>query len=313
MRRQGIFLLFFSLILSGCSVFSSKSAGMRVTANIPATVRVDDKVVGETPFQANDYKVKKYTVTITPGDTAYQPHQTSIKLLSGYLSQIDWNFASSADQSSGFVFEYETAKDKNKAELQLTASPDNVPVSVDGKNVGFTPLLLDTLSEGNHSVVLQAPGYEEAARTVKLTKGSRTVMTTKLAKKPIVDPTPLPLATASATLETATAAAKKATPKPTVQPSPKPSSSPAASASGILKKTTTVKPYVEILTTETGFLRVRSQAGTTATSNSSPELAKLAVGSTVPYANASASGWLKVTYDGTATGWVSGQYSTLHR
>ena len=136
----------------------------------------------------------------------------------------------------------------------------------------------------------------------------------------------VPVATESAQIETATPSGAKPTPKPTTtpkatpkattkaastsatvaSPTPSPSSSPTASGSGVVKKSTSTKPYVEVLDTPTGFLRVRES-----TSASATELYKLAIGSTVPYANASASGWLKVSYDGTKTGWVSGQYAKL--
>lgn len=266
---------------------------------------LDGELVGDTPYQNSNLKVKKYAVKITPSGSEQVPYETSIKLHKGYEAQVEWTFGTTAESSSGFVFEYEESSTPSGAELQLTASPDNVPVSVDGKNVGFTPLLLDTLTEGSHTVSLQAPGFESESRTVMLVKGKRVLMTTKLAKeeKPLT-PVPAPVATESADL-TATKSAKA-----TKTPTPKPSSTPIASASAVptegVKKTTTLKPYVEILDTPTGFLRVRSSASSTAT-----EVYKLTVGSTVPYANASSSGWLKITYDAALQGWISSQYAKL--
>jgi hypothetical protein len=311
------------LILSGCSVLKGKPAGIQVISNIPSKVTIDGKDVGTTPFQSADYPTKKYTVNINPSEPTFTPHETTLKLYPGYIAQLDWNFGKTEQESSGVSFEYDVSRDKQKAELQLVASPDNVPVSVDGKNMGFTPLLLQDLADGNHAISFQAPGYTTFERTVKLIKGTRIMMTVKLAKELIPE---APIATESAELETATPSGTKSTPKPTAtpkatpkatakaasasatvaSPSPSPSSSPTASSSGVVKKSTSIKPYVEVLDTPTGFLRVRDS-----TSASATELYKLAIGSTVPYANASASGWLKVTYDGTKTGWVSGQYAKL--
>jgi hypothetical protein len=299
-----------ALLFSACSRFQSKPAGIQVNSNIPAAINLDGKDVGDTSYQADKLPIKKSTLKLTPADSTLAPYETSIRLFGGFVTQVDWNFGTTTDENSGFIFEYEEARNKSNAELQLTAVPDNVPVSVDGKNAGFTPLLLDSLDEGNHEIKFQAPGYADATRTVKLVKGTRTLMTTKLAKLPVA-PTPTPVATESAVLGEATASAKTATPKPSVKPSATPktasgaAATPAASASAAVKKTTTQKPYVEVLTTETGFLRVREAPV------SGAELFKLAIGSTVPYASASSSGWLKVTYDGTKTGWVSGQYSKL--
>ncbi|MEP7167093.1 MAG: PEGA domain-containing protein [Candidatus Woesebacteria bacterium] len=312
MRRTILFtfLLATPLFLAGCSRFQSKPAGVKVTSNIPAKINFDGKDVADTTYQVDKLQPKKYSVKLTPADSTVSAYETSLTLFGGYVSQIDWSFGKTTDESSGFVFEYEDARNKSKAELQLTAVPDNVPVSVDGKNAGFTPLLLDSLEEGNHDIKFQAPGYTDASRTIKLVKGTRTLMTTKLAKTAVA-PTPAPEATASADLSATASATKSATPKPSVKPTATPkaastSATPAASSSGVVKKSTTQKPYVEILTTETGFLRVRSTASVDGT-----ELAKLAVGSTVPYASASSSGWLKVSYEGASTGWVSGQYAKL--
>lgn len=275
--------------------------------NTPASVALDGELVGDTPYQNSNLKVKKYAVKISPAGSSQVPYETSIKLHKGYEAQVEWTFGSTPESSSGFVFEYEDSSNASGVELQLTASPDNVPVSVDGKNVGFTPLLLDNLTEGSHTVSLQAPGFESESRTVMLVKGKRVLMTTKLAKeeKPVT-PVPAPVASESADL-TATKSAKA-----TKTPTPKPSATLGATASASavptegVKKTTTVKPYVEILETPTGFLRVRESASPTAA-----EVYKLSVGSTVPYSNASSSGWLKVNYNAALQGWVSSQYATL--
>ncbi|MBP9700036.1 PEGA domain-containing protein [Candidatus Woesebacteria bacterium] len=302
-----LLLLSASLLFSACSRFTKQEAGLKILTNTPASVALDGELVGDTPFQNSNLKVKKYAVKITPSGSGQVPYETSLKLHKGYEAQVEWTFGSTADSSSGFVFEYEDSSTASGAELQLTASPDNVPVSVDGKNVGFTPLLLDNLTEGSHTVSLQAPGFESESRTVMLVKGKRVLMTTKLAKeeKPLA-PAPTPAATESADL-TATKSAKA-----TKTPTPKPSTTPLATATASavpsegVKKTTTVKPYVEILDTPTGFLRVRASASSTAS-----EVYKLTVGSTVPYANASASGWLKITYDASLQGWISSQYAKL--
>lgn len=311
MRPKTLFvLLCASLLFSACSRFTKQEAGLKILTNTPASVALDGELVGDTPYQNSNLKVKKYAVKISPAGSSQLPYETSIKLHKGYEAQVEWTFGSTPESSSGFVFEYEDSSNTSGVELQLTASPDNVPVTVDGKNVGFTPLLLDDLTEGSHSVSLQAPGFESESRTVMLVKGKRVLMTTKLAKeeKPIAVPAPVASESADLTATKSAKATKTPTPKPSATPVT--TASPAASTSAVpsegVKKTTSVKPYVEILETPTGFLRVRESASPTAT-----EVYKLAVGSTVPYSNATASGWLKINYNASLQGWVSSQYTKL--
>lgn len=299
-------ILAFAFIFSACSKLRPQKAGIQVVSNTSATVELDGVEVGKTPYTATDLKAKKYTLSLKPSDSSIQPHETSVRLAGGFQAMVDWVFGKTKDESSGVILQIDDAQNKNKAEIEITAVPDNVPVSVDGQTKGFTPLLLDDLSEGKHTIQLQAPSFEPLARDVVLMKGKRLLLSIKLAKK--TAPSPTPIATESAQLATPSATIKpKATAKPTASPALKVATTSATPASaGVLTKSTTKKPYVEILTTPTGWLKVRSDASVNAT-----ELAKLSIGSTVPYLNASASGWLKVEYNTGASGWVSGQYAKL--
>lgn len=276
-----------SVLLSGCSLLKTTPAGVQVISNLPATVRIDGNDLGKTPYETTTLKPTKHTVVLIPTDTSYPKKETTLTLFPGYITQFDWSFAKTENESSGIAFEYEKAKKSGNTELQLVASPDNVPVLVDGENVGFTPLLIEKLSAEEHTVTFQAPGYDALERTIQLVAGTRTMVSAKLSKIPIA--TPLPVS------ETAS---ESATPAPVA----------ADTEDGVVTKKTDTRPYVRVEKTPTNFLRVRDSA-----SASANELLKLSVGSTVPYANASSSGWLKVTYETGKTGWVSGQFATLFK
>ncbi len=280
------FVCLTSVMLSGCSLIKTTPSGIQVLSNIPASVTIDGQKAGDAPFESTTYKASKHTILITPSDNTYPKRETALTLRPGFVTQLDWTFGKTDAESSGIAFEYEDAKKSDGVELQLVATPDNIPVSVDGKSVGMTPLLLEGLSPQTHSILFQAPGYAAIERSIQLVKGTRVLVTAKLARLPLPSPTPLP-----------TPASASATPVP---------QSGTSSDDAILTKSTTSKPYVKILNTPTDFLRVRADAAASAA-----ELARLSVGSSVPYAGASASGWLKVTYDTGKTGWVSGQFATL--
>lgn len=307
MRRfvLGCLILTFSLFLSACSKLRPAKAGIQVVTNTPAAVELDGKEVGISPYTSSTLTAKKYAIRLRPQDSGYQIHETSIKLTSGFQAMVDWSFGKTKDESSGVILQIDDAQNKNKAEIEILATPDNVPVSIDGQTKGFTPLPLDELSEGKHTIQLQAPSFEPIVRDVVLIKGKRITLSVKLAKKATPSPTPQAVATESAQVATPAAQVKI---RATSTPAPTPKSSSASSSaktSDVLTKSTTTKPYVQIVNSPTGWLRVRSQP-----SVGSSELAKLANDSTVPYL-ASQSGWLKVTYSGSDAGWVSDQYAKL--
>jgi uncharacterized protein YgiM (DUF1202 family) len=85
--------------------------------------------------------------------------------------------------------------------------------------------------------------------------------------------------------------------KTTITPLPKQATSSAALA----------KPYVEILTTPTGFLRVRETASTTGT-----ELAQVNPGDKFAYnADESTASWYQIEYTKGKWGFVSSTYAKL--
>jgi eukaryotic-like serine/threonine-protein kinase len=57
--------------------------------------------------------------------------------------------------------------------LIVESRPLGASVFVDGRLVGKTPLVLDTLKDGDHTVGLDIPGYKRWASTVKITPGER--------------------------------------------------------------------------------------------------------------------------------------------
>ena len=105
-----------------------------------------------------------------------------------------------------------------------------------------------------------------------------------------ITPTPTPtIATPSATI-----APEKTT---SVTPLPKQATSSA----------TIAKPYVEILTTPTGWLKVRETASTTGT-----ELAKVNPGDKFPYKEENSTGsWYQIEYATGQWGFVSSSYAKL--
>lgn len=262
--------------------------------------------IGTTPLTKSPLAVKKYDLKLTPQDVSLSPYETSVRISDGFETTVDWHFGKSPDTGNGFIFESEPAASANTAELEIDTVPNNVPVTINGEDKGFSPLVLDSMPEGSYTIGFQAPGYISTTKGVRLTKGRRLIVTVTLAHD----------LSAQQADQTATQSAQL---EPLTLPSPSPlpthkvlkttqstTASASAQASQATFETTSTRPFVKILTTPTGYLHVRSDATV-----NSDIVGTLQQGSTVPYLNSSASGWLKISFSTSVKGWVNTQYAEL--
>jgi hypothetical protein len=58
--------------------------------------------------------------------------------------------------------------------LEVTSVPKSAAVSVDGRSAGNTPVVLDMVQPGEHSVKVRLQGYAEYSTTARITAGSTT-------------------------------------------------------------------------------------------------------------------------------------------
>ena len=79
--------------------------------------------------------------------------------------------------------------------LSIDYKPLDAAVSVDGRAAGVTPLLLDSLLIGTHSVTISAPGYSPATVTATVTESAPATLTGSLTALPVyTGPTPADIA-----------------------------------------------------------------------------------------------------------------------
>jgi len=311
MLKKLLFVALSAIFFAGCSLEfpGQKKAGLQVSINggVRANVFVDGVNVGQTPLTVDNLKPGTRAVKLVPEVPDTASYEANMLFTPGNVTVVTWTFGATLDESGGEIFELTKASKNGKNELSIVTNPDNIIVKLDGQSKGFSPLILDDVNEGVHSLTVTAPGYVERTSSPKMVKGQRLVVTIKLAREPISavqESTP----SASPSPSPAPQSSPRATPK--TSPKPSPNSSTSATSSGTIKasNTTPAFPYVEIKETGTGWLRVRAEANA-----SGVELAKLDVGSKVPYLNETVSGWHKVEYQTGKQGWVSSQYAVVHK
>lgn len=293
-----ILFIIISITLSGCTLGIGQKSGIQVTSSTQVEVSLNNESLGKTPIYQDKGKPGNYTLRLTPSDTTLQPWETQVSLINGVYTVVDYQFGITPDQSSYYILTYEKLTDKNRTEIVFVTTPSNTPVSIDGNPSGFSSSPITNITSGGHKISFAPAGYQEKSVGVNVIDGYRLIINTQLATQTIVPtPTPTPTATPSAELKDTTSTPTKTTTSTTnITPLPKQSTTSA----------TLAKPYVEILDTPTGWLKVREDATVNST-----ELAKVNPGDRFSYRESTATGWFEIEYATGKWAFVSSQYAKL--
>lgn len=168
-----------------------------------------------------------------------------------------------AGTSEGVVISLLPLSNKAGVELLVVSLPDKADVYVDKNKKGATPLLLKDITDSDHEIRLAKDGYAEKSVRIKTVRGYKLSATVYLGVNMI------PTSSLSA---------------------------PLASPSAILTKVT-------ILTTPTGFLRVRKEPSADAT-----QIAQVKPGEEYEVLEEKEGWYLIKLTDG--SGWISSEYAT---
>lgn len=126
---------------SGISIFTMPDG---------ATVFLDGKEVGKTPFEDKNLEVRLYDISLNK-DGAYW--QGKIKLNGGTLSSISRDLAKDQASSAGEILTLDRGKG-----LTVISNPSGAEVEVDGKSYGKTPTTIN-ISTGEHTIVVSHGNY----------------------------------------------------------------------------------------------------------------------------------------------------------
>lgn len=276
-----IVLLFFGVRL----IFSKESgpAVLKISANPAATIFLDGAHLGQTPYE-DKVKPGEYTLKLVPTPESKAVFwEAKIKFNAGVLTVVNRDLTDSEPTSAGEVLTLEKISGQS-AEIVVISTPDGAIINLDNVNHGETPLRLPKIDPGDHDLTLSKTGFIDRTLKIRTTTGFKLTASFQLALD-------------------SSAATVSASPSPTpstTSASPKPTATPKANATSSAQLS---RPYVQILDTPTGFLRVRMEPSTSAT-----EAAQVKPGETFPLLDQQ-SGWYQIKYQGTSKGWISGQYA----
>jgi len=180
-----IFLSVISIILQLTSGYIKEfigrgaKAGIRIESNIPAKVFINDLEVGNAPYQDDSLKPGDYQLSLKPDiatDSAASLWQGYAKLNEGTLTIVIRDIGKSKEESSGEVISLE-----NGSGVTITSSPSGAEVTVDGKNMGVTPLTITDLEEGEHQFILARENFLKRSIRSKVIRDLNLVLSVDLA------------------------------------------------------------------------------------------------------------------------------------
>ena len=254
------------LLLGGCSLKPQKS-GIEIISYPTAKVFIDGKEAGMTPYK---------NVTLKPGEAEIKLEarnktwKRKLDLKSDVNTVINWEFGEGENNDGGYLLFMEKTGNEKKAGLMVSASPDKAAVAIDGEIIGFSPLRIDDVTEGDKQVSISFPGYKSINLYIKTAKGYQLVVEAFMVEEKVENKTENPLELVVEDLE------------PKIENS--------------LGK-------VVILKTETGWLRVREAA-----SSAGREVGR--VGPDEEYnLLEEKEGWYKIDYEEGKEGWISASYA----
>lgn len=271
-------LLIIFLIFIGIRYFfldiSKHEGRIKIISSPRANIFINNKAVGKsTPFEEK-ISPGEYLIKLIPvGEaTSTASWQDKIKINSRSLTYIERDLGFSEITSSGITL-YSTpikniTKKKNYGEIYVDTDPAGAIIKLDNDEKGFSPMLLVDVLKGSHELTIMLPGFFPKTKKINIDEGYRVTAVIKLS----IDQS------------------KKIEKKK-------------ESTKSVEIKEEEKKQTVEVLDTETGYLRVRKEA-----SLYSEEVFRVSPKDTFEILEEK-NGWYKIEYEKGKQGWISSEYS----
>lgn len=176
--------------LSACSfVGSSKPAALQVTSTPEASVFLDGKHLGKTPFYSDQLRAGEYTLKVTVSEASYVD---KISLTAGTLTVVNRELANNFLAQSG----EKLWLTESRKGLFIISTPTEADVTIDGKFVGKTPVYLEGITEGDHKVLLAKLGFLQREFAIKTSTNYQlfadVTLASEIAKGIVKSPPPSP-------------------------------------------------------------------------------------------------------------------------
>lgn len=186
-----VFSLLSLVFLSGCSaVGTTKPAALQVTSTPEASVFLDGKHLGKTPFYSDQLKSGDFLLKISVSEAAYVER---IKIMPGSLTVVNRELNKNEQAQSGETLWLEPGQ----TGLFVSSLPPESDVTIDGQLKGKTPLLFTNIEAGEHKIMLSKQGYLDREFAIRASADSRLMasvsLASQLSKSASSTPSPIPI------------------------------------------------------------------------------------------------------------------------
>lgn len=129
----------------------NKFASLDVDSNLKTDVFVDGKKVGTT----------RYTGSFKPGEVVLRINdfETRVTLLQAIRTVVRRNFDETTKKSYGEILSFEKT-DLSGAGIAVITSPKSAKISIDGRYFGTSPIDIDGLIAGRHTLLVSMDGFK---------------------------------------------------------------------------------------------------------------------------------------------------------
>jgi len=162
--------------------FKEQQSGILVESDPEATVYVNEKEVGRTPYESN-MESGEITLRVKPEaieGVILDDYETKINLVPGIRTIVKRTFKETEEYSSGAVVSFEKLGGL-ESYVTVVSVPDNAQVLIDGKVSGYTPLRLK-VPAGDHTLVVSLNKYLEKSLPIKVYAGHKLTASVKLGR-----------------------------------------------------------------------------------------------------------------------------------
>ncbi len=194
--KRAIFVLAVVIFVAGTifllwHLLSPQRAGLAVESSPAATVYLNGRAVGKTPYQNNHLRPGNWQIKLVVDNKQWTWERTlSIPADTRVLVHREFR----DPLSQGRVVYLLPTREKDKAGCFLTSLPPKASVTIDGEMKGFTPLSLKDIGSGGHHFVFSLPQRPNQELELQAVAGYRLVAEVDFgpAKTASATPTPAP-------------------------------------------------------------------------------------------------------------------------